>query len=153
MALRWRPNNAVRFDHALDAWQMIAERPHLAWHPWGSLTIAANVTRKAFTNEAMPERLGRKVTTERERIDKQADADRPERIETDNRAVRVKCPKLSSARVPTDFRQPLPIHRRSMADFLVTATRQKERPKAIRAGPWIHARKPVWPESLNRSAA
>ena len=141
MALQWRPNNAVRFDHALDAWQMIGERPHLVWHPWGSLTIAANVTRKAFTNEAVPERLGREVTTERERSDKQADADRPERIETDIRAVRVGCPRLSSARGPTDLRPPLPIHPRTTAGFLVPATRHKERPEAIRAGPRIRAQK------------
>jgi len=59
----------------------------------GSIAIAASVTRKAFTNEAMLERLDRELTTERERIDKQrgedrrADADRPKRIETDIRAM------------------------------------------------------------------
>ena len=56
--------------------------------------IAASVTRKAFTNEAMLERLDRELSLERERIDKQlaedrkADADRLERIETDIRAMR-----------------------------------------------------------------
>ena len=60
----------------------------------GSLAIAASVTRKAFTNEAMLERLERELLAERERIDKQraedrkADADRLERIETDTRAMR-----------------------------------------------------------------
>jgi hypothetical protein len=60
----------------------------------GSLAIAATVTRKAFTNEAMLERLDRELHLERERTDKQraddrkADADRLERIETDIRAMR-----------------------------------------------------------------
>ena len=60
----------------------------------GSLAIAASVTRKAFTNEAMLERLDRELSLERERIDKlraedrKADADRLERIETDIRAMR-----------------------------------------------------------------
>ena len=60
----------------------------------GSLAIAANVTRKAFTNEAMLERLDRELTAERDRSDNQraddrkADADRLERIETDIRAMR-----------------------------------------------------------------
>jgi hypothetical protein len=62
----------------------------------GCLAVAATVTRKAFTNEAMLERLDRElhVERERERIDKQraedrkADADRLERIETDIRAMR-----------------------------------------------------------------
>ena len=60
----------------------------------GSLAIAATVTRKAFTNEAMLERLDRELHIERERTDKQraddrkADADRLERIETDIRAMR-----------------------------------------------------------------
>ena len=60
----------------------------------GSLAIAATVTRKAFTNEAVLERLEHELVTERERFDKQraedrkADADRLERIETDIRAMR-----------------------------------------------------------------
>jgi hypothetical protein len=60
----------------------------------GSLAIAATVTRKAFTNEAMLARLEHELTAERERFDKQraedrkADADRLERIETDIRAMR-----------------------------------------------------------------
>lgn len=60
----------------------------------GSLAIAANVTRKAFTNEAMLARLEHELTAERDRYDKQraedrkADADRLERIETDIRAMR-----------------------------------------------------------------
>ncbi|MCW3784219.1 hypothetical protein [Defluviimonas salinarum] len=60
----------------------------------GSLAIAATVTRKAFTNEAMLERLDRELAAERERVDRQraedrkTDADRLERIETDIRAMR-----------------------------------------------------------------
>ena len=60
----------------------------------GSLAIAATVTRKASTNDAMLERLDRELQLERERTDKQraddrkADADRLERIETDIRAMR-----------------------------------------------------------------
>jgi len=60
----------------------------------GCLAIAAAVTRKAFTNEAMLQRLDRELIAERERIDKQraedrqADADRLARIETDIRAMR-----------------------------------------------------------------
>jgi hypothetical protein len=60
----------------------------------GTLAMAATVTRKAFTNEAMLERLDRELLLERERTDKQrgedrkADADRLERIETDIRAMR-----------------------------------------------------------------
>ena len=60
----------------------------------GCLAIAAAVTRKAFTNEAMLQRLDRELTAERERLDKQraedrqADADRLARIETDIRAMR-----------------------------------------------------------------
>ena len=60
----------------------------------GSLAIAATVTRKAFTNEAMLERLDRELLAERDRIDKQraedrkTDADRLQRIETDIRAMR-----------------------------------------------------------------
>ena len=60
----------------------------------GSLAMAATVTRKAFTNEAMLARLEHELATERERFDKQraedrkADADRLERIETDIRAMR-----------------------------------------------------------------
>ena len=60
----------------------------------GSLAIAAAVTRRAFTNEAMLERLDRELTAERDREGKQraedrkTDADRLERIETDIRAMR-----------------------------------------------------------------
>lgn len=60
----------------------------------GSLAFAATVTRKAFTNEAMLERLERELTLERDRIDKQraedrkTDADRLQRIETDIRDMR-----------------------------------------------------------------
>ena len=60
----------------------------------GSLAVAASVTRKALTNEAMLERLDRELLLERDRIDKQraedrkCDADRLQRIETDIRAMR-----------------------------------------------------------------
>lgn len=60
----------------------------------GSLAIAASVTRKAFTNDAMLERLDHELHLERERIDRmraddrRADADRLERTETDIRAMR-----------------------------------------------------------------
>ena len=60
----------------------------------GSLAIAATVTRKAFTNEAVLERLEHELAAERDRFDKQraedrkADANRLERIETDIRAMR-----------------------------------------------------------------
>ena len=60
----------------------------------GSLAIAATVTRKAFTNEAVLERLEHELAAERDRFDKQraedrkADTDRLERIETDIRAMR-----------------------------------------------------------------
>ncbi|MDP2740550.1 MAG: hypothetical protein Q8O82_18010 [Pseudorhodobacter sp.] len=59
----------------------------------GCLAIAATVTRKAFTNEAMLDRLERELHLERDHIDKQraedraVDADRLERIETDIRAM------------------------------------------------------------------
>jgi hypothetical protein len=60
----------------------------------GGFAIAASVTRKAFTNEAMLDQLKRELHLERDRIDKQraedrkADADRLERIEADIRAMR-----------------------------------------------------------------
>jgi hypothetical protein len=60
----------------------------------GSLAFAVTVTRKAFTNGAMLERLDRELHLERERIDKQSaedrtvDVDRLERIETDIHAMR-----------------------------------------------------------------
>ena len=60
----------------------------------GSLAFAATVTRKAFTNEAMLDRLDHELSQERERTDRQraedrkADAARLERIETDIRDMR-----------------------------------------------------------------
>ncbi len=60
----------------------------------GCLAFVATVTRKAFTNEAMLERLDRELTFERDRIDRQriedrkADGGRLERIETDIRDMR-----------------------------------------------------------------
>lgn len=58
------------------------------------MAIAASVTRKAFTNEAMLERLDRELSLESERIDRmRADnrkpaADRLEWIEADIRTMR-----------------------------------------------------------------
>lgn len=60
----------------------------------GSLAIAASVTRRVFTNDAMLARLDRELLAERDRVDRQrsedrkAEADRLERIETDIRAMR-----------------------------------------------------------------
>ncbi|CAN1576300.1 hypothetical protein MCELHM10_03928 [Paracoccaceae bacterium] len=60
----------------------------------GSLALAAAVTRKAFTNEALLERLDRELGLERDHVehqraeDRRADADRLDRIETDIRAMR-----------------------------------------------------------------
>lgn len=62
--------------------------------PVASLAIAASVTRKAFTNESMLERLDCELGLESKRIDRlRADdrkpaADRLERIETDIRTMR-----------------------------------------------------------------
>ena len=60
----------------------------------GTIALLAAVTRKAFTNDAMLARLDRELEAERERADRQRtedrddDADRLERIETDIRAMR-----------------------------------------------------------------
>lgn len=60
----------------------------------GSLALAAAVTRKAFTNEALLDRLDRELALERERVERQraedrkTDADRLDRIEADIRAMR-----------------------------------------------------------------
>jgi hypothetical protein len=60
----------------------------------GTMTLIAAITRKAFTNEALLERLERELACERERIDRQcsedrkADGDRLDRIETDIRSMR-----------------------------------------------------------------
>ncbi len=60
----------------------------------GALALAASVTRKAFTNEALLARLDRELAAERARAEHQrsedrgADAARLERIEIDIRAVR-----------------------------------------------------------------
>lgn len=60
----------------------------------GALALAASVTRKAFTNEALLARLDRELAAERARAerqrgeDREADAARLERIEIDLRAVR-----------------------------------------------------------------
>jgi hypothetical protein len=60
----------------------------------GTIALLAAVTRKAFTNDAMLARLDRELEAERDRADRQRaedrddDADRLERIETDIRAMR-----------------------------------------------------------------
>ena len=60
----------------------------------GTIALLAAVTRKAFTNDAMLARLDRELLAERTRVDRQraedreTEADRLERIETDIRAMR-----------------------------------------------------------------
>lgn len=60
----------------------------------GFLALIAAITRRAFTNEALLQRLDRELSAERQRLDAQraedrkVDADRLDRIETDIRAVR-----------------------------------------------------------------
>ena len=60
----------------------------------GFIALFAAFTRRAFTNEALLQRLDRELITDRERIesqrseDRKADADRLDRIETDIRTVR-----------------------------------------------------------------
>jgi hypothetical protein len=60
----------------------------------GTIALLASVTRKAFTNDAMLARFDRELSQERDRVDRQRaedrddDADRLERIETDIRAMR-----------------------------------------------------------------
>ena len=60
----------------------------------GTMALIAAITRKAFTNAALLDRLDRELITERDRADNQrsedrkGDADRLERIETDIRAMR-----------------------------------------------------------------
>ena len=60
----------------------------------GFIALIAAVTRRAFTNEALLQRLDRELAAERARLDAQRaedrklDADRLDRIETDIRAVR-----------------------------------------------------------------
>lgn len=60
----------------------------------GFIALFAAVTRRAFTNEALLQRLDRELIADRERIesqraeDRRADADRLDRIESDIRTVR-----------------------------------------------------------------
>ena len=60
----------------------------------GVLALAAAVTRRAFTNEALLQRLERELITERDRIeaqraeDRKVDADRLARMEADINAMR-----------------------------------------------------------------
>ena len=60
----------------------------------GTMALIAAITRKAFTNEALLDRLDRELITERDRTDKRrsedrkVDGDRLDRIETDIRSMR-----------------------------------------------------------------
>ena len=60
----------------------------------GTMALFAAITRKAFTNEALLDRLDRELIADRDRIDRQrsedrkADGDRLDRIETDIRSMR-----------------------------------------------------------------
>ena len=60
----------------------------------GTIALIAAITRKAFTNEALLDRLDRELIADRDRIDRQrsedrkADSDRLDRIETDIRSMR-----------------------------------------------------------------
>ena len=60
----------------------------------GTMALIAAITRKAFTNEALLDRLDRDLIADRDRIDRQrsedrkADGDRLDRIETDIRSMR-----------------------------------------------------------------
>lgn len=60
----------------------------------GTMALIAAITRKAFTNEALLDRLDHELITERDRSDKQrsedrkVDGDRLDRIETDIRSMR-----------------------------------------------------------------
>lgn len=60
----------------------------------GTMALIAAITRKAFTNEALLDRLDRELVADRDRIDRQrtedrkADGDRLDRIETDIRSMR-----------------------------------------------------------------
>ena len=60
----------------------------------GTIALIAAITRKAFTNEALLDRLDRELIADRDRIDRQrsedrkTDGDRLDRIETDIRSMR-----------------------------------------------------------------
>ena len=60
----------------------------------GTMALIAAITRKAFTNEALLDRLDRELIADRDRIDRQrsedrkADGDRLDRIEPDIRSMR-----------------------------------------------------------------
>ena len=57
----------------------------------GTIALFAAITRKAFTNEALLDRLDRELVTERDRIDRQRSEHRKadgDRIETDIRSMR-----------------------------------------------------------------
>ena len=60
----------------------------------GFIALLAAITRRAFTNDAMLDRMDRELLAESDRVDRQraedrkGDSDRLERIETDIRAMR-----------------------------------------------------------------
>ena len=60
----------------------------------GTIALIAAITRKAFTSEALLDRLDRELIANQDRIDRQrsedrkADGDRLDRIETDIRSMR-----------------------------------------------------------------
>ena len=57
----------------------------------GTMALIAAITRKAFTNEALLDRLDRELIADRDRIDRQRSEDRKadsDRIETDIRSMR-----------------------------------------------------------------
>lgn len=60
----------------------------------GTMALIAAITRKAFTNEALLDRLDPELIADRDRIDRQrsedrkTDGDRLDRIETDIRSMR-----------------------------------------------------------------
>ena len=80
------PNSGVFRDHGITA--------ALTALIGGTMALIAAITRKAFTNEALLDRLDRELLADRDRIDRQrsedrkADGDRLDRIETDIRSMR-----------------------------------------------------------------
>ena len=74
----------------------------------GTMALIAAITRKAFTNEALLDRLDRELIADRDRIDRQrsedrkADGDRLDRIETASARCATCSSMPSSAADPTD---------------------------------------------------
>ncbi len=86
-----KPNLAEQFGDALRDHGIVAAITALVG---GAIALLAAVTRKAFTNDAMLARLDKELSAERDRVDRrraedrETDADRLARIETDMRAMR-----------------------------------------------------------------